>query len=163
MKQADKPNFVSVKERTAIIHLGFLLPKSSSDLPESDDSSFDKYLSELLKKRFPIWSCTTRSLPSRHCYQLRWCALTFEKFFVCDKLLRTVSPITVIKELMKNHPQNSIKRLDCSLLHLSSFFQMPGRYPARCPKVFGLSSFVIQKRLPVLFQFDWLDYINKKC
>jgi len=33
-------------------------------------------MSGQLKKRFPIWSCTARSLPSRACYQTRWCALT---------------------------------------------------------------------------------------
>ena len=31
---------------------------------------------QLFKWRFPIWSCTARSLPSRACYQTRWCALT---------------------------------------------------------------------------------------
>ncbi len=40
------------------------------------------------------------------------------------------------------------------LLHLSSDeknFRPPGRYPARCPSVFGLSSlFVKKKRLPDL-------------
>jgi hypothetical protein len=29
-----------------------------------------------LLKRFPIWSCTARSLPSRACYHARCCALT---------------------------------------------------------------------------------------
>jgi len=33
-------------------------------------------MSGQLKKRFPIWSCTARSLPSRACYQTRWRALT---------------------------------------------------------------------------------------
>jgi len=60
----------------AIIHLGISLPKCSSDLPENAISSFNKTLSRLPKNRFPIWSCTTRSLPSRICYQTRWCALT---------------------------------------------------------------------------------------
>ena len=61
--------------KAAIIHLGSSLPKSSSDLPEND-AGLHLTLSGQLKNRFPIWSCTTRSLPSRACYHTRWCALT---------------------------------------------------------------------------------------
>ena len=52
----------------AIIHLGCLSPNSSSDLPEDTRAGSSKSL--------PIWSCTTRSLPSRTCCQMRRCALT---------------------------------------------------------------------------------------
>lgn len=102
-------------------------------------------LSGQLSKRFPIWSCTARSLPSRACYQTRWCALTLS-----SKMNRTISPITNPKSEIKNPKMNW---LVCFLLHLSSFAkrQTPGRYPARRPTVFGLSSFdFIQKRLPDL-------------
>jgi hypothetical protein len=62
------------------------------------------------------------------------------------RFYRTVSHITF-----------HLKRLFFSLLHLSSsgFLSLtPGRYPARCPSVFGLSSFsfLIEKRLPDLFR-----------
>jgi len=76
----------------AIIHLGRPLPDGSSDLPGNAvfrlgaDNSW----------HFPIWSCTTRSLPGRGCYHPRRWALT--------------SPF---------HPSPP-KRLAYSLLHLSS-------------------------------------------
>jgi len=40
-----------------------------------------------------------------------------------------------------HHPRSLDRGLVCSLLHLSSpIIKVPGRYPARCPMVFGLSS-----------------------
>jgi len=77
LKQACKPNFVLAKNA-----LG--------------NHSSRRFVTELLKrptrkrrpncfglderatrqKRFSIWSCTARSLPSRACYQTRWRALT---------------------------------------------------------------------------------------
>ena len=50
---------------------------------------------------------------------------------------RTISPITNSKS----------NWLVCFLLHLSSFSlkKTPGRYPARRPSVFGLSSFIFTK------------------
>jgi len=60
----------------AIIHLGEPLPIRSSDLPEIAGrvaASIERAAQIL---RFPIWSCTTRSLPGRACYQTRRWALT---------------------------------------------------------------------------------------
>jgi len=81
----------------AIIHLGLPLPTGSSDLPGNAASPFgldSKRAAYIL--RFPIWSCTTRSLPGRRCYHRRRWALT--------------SPF---------HPL-PLARLEYSLLHLSS-------------------------------------------
>jgi hypothetical protein len=116
-KPVCKPNFVLRRIRAAIIHLGFSLPKSSSDLPENAAGSH-RTLSGQLKNRFPIWSCTTRSLPSRACYQTRWCALT--------------APF---------HPSPLRAGLFSVALVVARVYRTPGRYPARCPLVFGLSSY----------------------
>jgi len=81
----------------AIIHLGRPLPDGSSDLPGSIAGGFPSDRERATHiKRFPIWSCTTRSLPGRDCYQPRRWALT--------------SPF---------HPL-PFSRLVYSLLHLSS-------------------------------------------
>jgi len=51
-----------------IIHLGYLLPDTSSDLPES--------IGRAALKRFPIWSCTGWGLHSFSGHPENWCALT---------------------------------------------------------------------------------------
>jgi hypothetical protein len=51
-----------------IIHLGVELLPPSSNLPES--------LSRAGLKHFPIWSCSTRGLPSHQRCRRCWCALT---------------------------------------------------------------------------------------
>ena len=75
-------------------------------------------LSGQLIKRFPIWPCTARSLPGR--------------------MLLPAFAGELLPHRFTHHPFGLV----CSLLHLSSSsMKMPGRYPARCPLVFGLSSF----------------------
>ena len=74
-EQAYKPNFVPARKRVTIIHLGRRLPDGSSDLP-GNAAMPEHRLERATQKRFPIWSCTTRSLPGLDCYQpSRW-ALT---------------------------------------------------------------------------------------
>lgn len=74
-EQAYKPNFVLARKRVTIIHLGRRLPDGSSDLP-GNAATPKRCLERATQKRFPIWSCTTRSLPGLDCYQpSRW-ALT---------------------------------------------------------------------------------------
>ena len=87
-------------------------------------------LSGQLKIRFPIWSCTTRSLPSRDCYQPRWCALT--------------APF---------HPLPLRAGLFSVALVVVWLYQTPGRYPARCPLVFGLSSYIFLQATARLVSF----------
>ncbi len=53
-----------------------------------------------------IWSCTTRSLPSRTCYHARWCAFT-APFHHRHSYVRPLVP-------------ERISQAVCSLLHLSS-------------------------------------------
>ena len=62
---ACKPNSVSSLRMTAI-HLGRQLLTGSSN----------RRCRRAARKRFPIWSCTARSLPGRACYQTRRWALT---------------------------------------------------------------------------------------
>ena len=50
----------------AIIHLGLPLPTGSCSLPEN---AARKHWTGRPDWRFPIWPCTTRSLPGRDCYQ----------------------------------------------------------------------------------------------
>jgi len=102
----------------AIIHLGRPLPDGSSDLPGSIAVGFPSDRERATHiKCFPIWSCTTRSLPGRECYH-----------HTPVSSYLTVSPITLAGWSV----------LCCTCRRLIS--QTPGRYPARCPKVFGLSS-----------------------
>ena len=150
--------------KAAIIHLGFSLPKSSSDLPENAVLPESKTLSGQLKNRFPIWSCTTRSLPSRTCYQTRWRALTLS--FLNRKPRRFTHHHSKILKSEIRTPKSEFEWLFCSLLHLSSldFIQTPGRYPARCPKVFGLSSYnKLQAIARLASLFARLKYLSKKC
>lgn len=94
-EQTCKPNFVLTRKRVTIIHLGRRLPNGSSDLP-GNAASPKRRLERATQKRFPIWSCTTRSLPGLGCYQSSRWALT--------------PPF---------HP-SPLARLVYSLLHLSS-------------------------------------------
>ena len=68
--------------------------------------------------RFPIWSCTARSLPSRACYHARCCALTAT--FHPSPFPAGLFSVALVVALLKK--------------------KAPGRYPARRPSVFGLSS-----------------------
>jgi len=71
-RPARKPNSVTragyPKPRSTIIHLGCMLPYTSSNLPGN--------IGRTALKRFPIWSCTGRGLPSFSSHLENWCALT---------------------------------------------------------------------------------------
>jgi hypothetical protein len=98
-------------------------------------------LSGPLKNRFPIWSCTTRSLPSRNVLPR---ALT--------RSYRVVSPITLTGWFVF-----------CCTCRRSGY-RTPGSYPARCPLVFGLSSYKnLTSDCPTCFPFARLQYLSKKC
>lgn len=76
-------------------------------------------LGRAARSRFPIWSCTTRSLPGHR---------VSPPMPVSSYL--TVSPITA----------EAAGLFSVALVVIRPFRRMPGRYPARCPMVFGLSS-----------------------
>ena len=117
-KQACKPNFVSARWADGN-HSSRLFVTEKLERPTRKRRLASRQtLSGQLKNRFPIWSCTTRSLPSRACYHTRWCALTAPFH---TSLLRAVLfsvALVVVRD-----------------------YRTPGCYPARCPLVFGLSSY----------------------
>ncbi len=130
-EQINKPNFVTLNRfKAAIIHLDCSSPNNSSDLPENTSPQSADILSGQLNLCFPIWSCTARSLPSRDCYQTRRCALTAPFH---------PSPIQNPKSKIPNRIGWSVLCCTCRRL---IYHQTPGRYPARRPTVFGLSSFI---------------------
>ena len=93
--------------------------------------------------RFPIWSCTARSLPSRACYHTRWCALTAP--FHPSPFPAGLFSVALVVALLKK--------------------KAPGRYPARRPSVFGLSSpeKTFGSDCPTCSNFARLVQFNKKC
>ena len=118
-----KPNSVPARKRVMIIHLDRRLPGGSSDLPGNATLPKQDY-ERAVHKHFPIWSCTTRSLPGREMLPLPP---------VSSYL--TISPIT---------PWGA--GLLSVALVVAQKVRAPGCYPARCPTVFGLSSLPLQER-----------------
>ena len=95
-----------------------------------------------VKKRFSIWSCTARSLPSRACYQTRWRALT-----------------------ASFHPSPFGWSAFCCTCRHPTFFKV------KCPDVIRLAALrcsdfplsVFRKSdCPTCF-IARLEYLNKKC
>jgi len=124
MGHTYKPNLVppaaSFRKRTAvtIIHLGRPLPNGSSDLPENAAGLNRR--SDGQPDRVSLFGLAPRGVClAIECYhRCRW-ALT--------------SPFH------PSPPEEGWSILCCTCRH-PSFGRMPGRYPARCPLVFGLSS-----------------------
>ena len=75
-KQIYKPNFVSAKKADGNHSSRLFVAKQLKRPTRKRRLNRFKHLSGQLIKRFSIWSCTARSLPSRICFQTRWCALT---------------------------------------------------------------------------------------
>ena len=72
----------------------------------------------------------------------------------------TVSPITVISYIKLEIQNDGWPVLCCTCRHSPK--RMPGCYPARCPKVFGLSSRVYRRqRLPDLLRIKARQSIAK--
>jgi len=96
---------------------------------------------------------------------MRWCALTFEAIFVCDNRPRTVSPITRNRIDEKSSADFSFPAgLFSVVLVVVRLYQTPGYYPARCPLVFGLSSYKnLTSDCPTCFPSARREYLNKKC
>ncbi len=105
-----KPGFVPRRGGAAIIPLGRRLPAASSNLPES--------IGRAGLKRFPIWSCSERGMPSVPRRRGTWWALT--------------PPF---------HPYRQAEaRRRFAFCGAMPGITPPGRYPASCPAEPGLSS-----------------------
>ncbi len=122
-EHACKPNFVSARGQTAIIHLGRPLPDGSSDLPGRIAGGFPSD-----RGRAPTLNASLFDLAPRGVY------LAADVTTDAGELLP--HPFT-------HHLLRGWFTLCCTCRRTIS--RTPGRYPARCPLVFGLSSFALAK------------------
>ena len=123
MKRVYKPNLVPRFHVVAIIHLGRALPHGSSGLPGNAAGSL-RTPERAAQFSFPYLAL--------HREEFTWPQL-LPTTPVSSYL--TVSPITLSGWYI----------LCCTCRHPLS--RVPGRYPARCPMVFGLSSFTFVKAI----------------
>ncbi len=170
MKRVYKPNLVPRFHVVAIIHLGRALPHGSSGLPGNAAGSL-RTPERAAQFSFPYLAL--------HREEFTWPQL-LPATPVSSYL--TVSPITT--SARQTFEISNLKFqiwLVYSLLHLSSRIELlrpysdlfsrrryfvrfvPGRYPARCPMVFGLSSFDFSKAITRRASLSWQNEYSKKC
>ena len=121
MRRVYKPNLVSRRIGTAIIHLAPTLPSGSSGLPGNCGPIDRGWRTSSPHYRVSLFGLAPRGVClAANCYQ----STPVSSYL-------TLSPIT---------PTNrGWSALCCTCRHLDNI-GIPGRYPARCPMVFGLSS-----------------------
>ena len=117
-EQACKPNFVPVRVgRAAIIHLGCSLPNSSSDLPET--------------------ACRCRQMSGLLILRDSLCGLAPRGVYLAAPVTRHAGELLPHRFTLYLLAEAGIFSV---ALVVTLLAKVPGRYPARCPMVFGLSS-----------------------
>lgn len=147
MEQTCKPNFVSAIRPTAIIHLGQMLPFGSSDLPENASAGFSTKIERATQINVSLFGLAPRGVCLAANVTIRAGELLPHRFTHYHNVHCTSSEISYLR--FQNNRRSLVAGLFSVALVVTRFLRAPGRYPARCPVVFGLSSF-LRKRPPSL-------------